>query len=232
MARKKVLLFVVEGPTEELALGLILTRLFSAQNEVRFEIMHGDITTQWGIGGRVSSDDAAFNVGERLRKSVIDYLGQTSPRLSWRDLGAIVQITDTDSAFVPDEEVSCDEGHRGDILDRNHMKQKSVRRLLGRSSLTYQKRSVPYALYYFSRNMEHALSNREGECSEGEKVDLARAFRQRYKDDLQGFLDFLDTLLPSRAFAETWEHVFEGANSRKRCSNLRLALPDAGSGLN
>lgn len=125
------MLFVVEGPTEELALGLILTRLFSAQNEVRFEIMHGDITTQWGIGGRGSSDDAAFNVGERLRKSVIDYLGQASPRLSWRDLGAIIQITDTDSAFVPDEEVSCDEGHRDDILDRNHMKQKSVRRLLG-----------------------------------------------------------------------------------------------------
>lgn len=76
--------------------------------------------------------------------------------------------------------------------------------------------------------MEHALSNREGECSEREKVDLARAFRRRYKDDLQGFLGFLDTLLPSRIFAETWEHVFEGVNSRKRCSNLRLALPDAG----
>lgn len=64
------------------------------------------------------------------------------------------------------------------------------------------------------------------------EIGLARAFRQRYVDDLQGFLDFLDTLPPSRAFAETWEYVFEGANSRKRCSNLRLALPDAGSGLN
>ena len=80
----------------------------------------------------------------------------------------------------------------------------------------------------FLGNMKHALSNREGECSEREKVNLARAFRQRYKDDLQGFLDFLDTLLPSRVFAETWKYVFEGANSRKRCSNLRLALSDAG----
>lgn len=95
--------------------------------------------------------------------------------------------------------------------------------------MTYEKHSAPCALYYFPRNMGHALSNREGECSEGEKVDLARAFRRRYKDDLQGFLDFLDTLLPSRAFAETWEYVvFEDTNSRKRCSNLRLALLEGG----
>lgn len=41
---KKVVLFLVEGVSEETALGLPMKNYFET-NEVRFEVVHGDITT-------------------------------------------------------------------------------------------------------------------------------------------------------------------------------------------
>lgn len=44
MARKKIVLVIVEGPSDDSALGVILNRLFD-KNKVHIEIMYGDITT-------------------------------------------------------------------------------------------------------------------------------------------------------------------------------------------
>lgn len=48
MARKKIVLVLVEGPSEDTALGVILNRLFD-KNKVHIEIMHGDITADYSI---------------------------------------------------------------------------------------------------------------------------------------------------------------------------------------
>ena len=45
---KKVVLFLVEGVSEETALGLPMKNYFET-NEVRFEVVHGDITTMDGV---------------------------------------------------------------------------------------------------------------------------------------------------------------------------------------
>lgn len=47
MKRKKVVLVIVEGPSDEEALGAILSRYFD-ENEVRVYVCHGDITTEKG----------------------------------------------------------------------------------------------------------------------------------------------------------------------------------------
>lgn len=39
------LIFIVEGPTEEAALAQILSRIFST-SQIKFEIVHGDITIE------------------------------------------------------------------------------------------------------------------------------------------------------------------------------------------
>ena len=43
MTEKKVIAFIVEGSSEEAALGTIMKEHFSS-NEVRFVVVHGDIT--------------------------------------------------------------------------------------------------------------------------------------------------------------------------------------------
>ncbi len=43
MSEKKVVVFIVEGPSDEAALGTIMKEFFSS-NEVQFIVVHGDIT--------------------------------------------------------------------------------------------------------------------------------------------------------------------------------------------
>ena len=45
MAEKKVIAFIVEGASDEAALGTIMKEYFS-DNEVRFVVIRGDITTR------------------------------------------------------------------------------------------------------------------------------------------------------------------------------------------
>ena len=45
MARKKIVFVIVEGPSDDSALGVILSRLYD-KNTVHVEITHGDITSE------------------------------------------------------------------------------------------------------------------------------------------------------------------------------------------
>lgn len=45
MSEKKVIVFIVEGPSDEASLGTIMKEYFSG-NEVQFLVVHGDITLE------------------------------------------------------------------------------------------------------------------------------------------------------------------------------------------
>ena len=45
MAKKKVMLFIVEGPTDETSLSTVLNRIFSSST-VKFQVVHGDVLTR------------------------------------------------------------------------------------------------------------------------------------------------------------------------------------------
>lgn len=91
---KKVLVFVVEGPTEETALAEVLERVF-LDDHVYFDVVHGDLTL--AKGGKK-------DVRERARDEVLSQMG-SNKGYGWNDLKRIVQICDADGAFVPDEDV-------------------------------------------------------------------------------------------------------------------------------
>ena len=44
MARKKIVFVIVEGPSDDTALGVLFTKIFD-DNHVHVEITHGDITS-------------------------------------------------------------------------------------------------------------------------------------------------------------------------------------------
>lgn len=231
---KKVLLFVVEGATEETALASIMENIFSTKR-IFFDIAHGDITVQ-GSGGKKPR--------ERVRDLVLAQINKNKS-YGWNDLERIVQISDTDGAFVLDERVLLASGagleYREDailspnpegIRARNKEKAESMRQLSRIHSLTYRGKSVPYALYYFSRNMEHALHGKAETLSDRTKIELANGLRRRYANDPSGFRDLVtsaEVLVPGD-FRQTWDYLESGARSLERGSNIALAINDSDAG--
>lgn len=89
MSEKKVVVVIVEGPSDENAIGGILKDYFSSE-EVQFAVVHGDITSNdsTSIDNVVSKIDSLIN-GIR---SKYGYL--------WTDFVRIIHIADTDGAFT------------------------------------------------------------------------------------------------------------------------------------
>ena len=51
MARKKIVLVIVEGPSDEVALGMALSQVYD-KDFIYVHIMHGDITTRRGVSSK------------------------------------------------------------------------------------------------------------------------------------------------------------------------------------
>lgn len=63
MAKKKIMLFIVEGPTDETALSTVLNRIFSSES-VKFQVVHGDVLTQ----DFVAPDKIVAAVNEQIKQ--------------------------------------------------------------------------------------------------------------------------------------------------------------------
>ena len=68
MNEKKVVVFIVEGPSDEAALGSIFKEFFSG-NEVRFVVVYGDIT----LKDYVSENNILIKINEQIEKIKVKY---------------------------------------------------------------------------------------------------------------------------------------------------------------
>ena len=91
---KKVVLVIVEGPSDEEALGAILSRYFD-ENEVRVYVRRGDITTEKG--------NKCSNIIKKVNECVKQHMALYSLRRT--DYKEIIQVADLDGAFVPDSAI-------------------------------------------------------------------------------------------------------------------------------
>lgn len=102
MARKKIVFIIVEGPSDDAALGVMFTRLYDT-NLVRIEITHGDITTR----DYAESENIASRIGNLVKRYA------TANHFKASDFQEIIHIVDTDGSFVPEtaieEDLSCTE---------------------------------------------------------------------------------------------------------------------------
>lgn len=88
---KKIILLLVEGPTDEDALALIYSRLVR-EHDLEFDVLHTDITA--------GEDMTAKYIEERIGREIVDYL-RKNPFIKKGDILKVVQIIDTDGAFIP-----------------------------------------------------------------------------------------------------------------------------------
>lgn len=236
MTSPKIVLFIVEGRTDELALGRVLSKLVgdSSGCGVKFGITRGDITSSYVFGEEPSSS----TIKKRVQSTVRLFLERD--KLSWSDLGSIILITDTDGAFVEDAFVwfnqekpslryftdHIETGNVDSLRRRNKCKSSCLKVLVSTFFMTYAKRRVPFRVAYMSRNLEHALSDYSQEASTEKKVELARRFADNYGLNTSEFLELLAEIAPPGTYQDSWNFISEQSNSLKRGSNMKQVLDE------
>lgn len=221
---KKVIIFIVEGPSDEGAIGSIVKEYFSS-SEVKFHVIHGDITAR----GSVNSD----TIIKRINDCMEDV--KTKYRYTDEDILKVIHLSDLDGAFVTAENViqkksgptvyytdHIETSNVGSLIKRNQLKSE----LLYKLSATGKINEVPYRIYYMSCNLEHVLFNELREFSSEEKWEYSDTFAERFEGKPEEFIEFLgkNQVAVYGTYKETWDFIQEGENSLNRFTNFQLAF--------
>lgn len=221
---KEVVLVIVEGPSDEEALGAILSRYFD-ENEVRVYVRRGDITTEKG--------NKCSNIISKVNECVKQHMALYSLRRT--DYKEIIQVADMDGAFIPDDAIVEDKdaykpiysekeihtNHPEGIMKRNAQKRENMNRLITTSAIG----KIPYHIYYMSSNLDHVLYNKLNSTND-EKENDAHNFAEKYKDDLNGFKAFIreSDFSVIKDFMDSWDYIKQGNHSLERHTNFGLCL--------
>lgn len=223
---KRVILFIVEGATDEDTLNPILKKIYN-DTTLRFHIVRGDITTEPGTTSR----NVVTKVYECVKEEKEKY------RFKLSDVVKIVHIIDTDGSFVSKEKVVFEDRDRIEYTtseiktyDVEYIRRKNEQKsdVVSRLRATGKINSIPYEIYYMSRNLEHVLHNVSDDLTTDEKIELADAFVDEYENNIEGFIEFISksSFSVQGNFNETWEFIYDGVNSLNRYSNIHLMLKE------
>lgn len=219
---KKVVLFIVEGKSEEASFDGILSKLVD-NAEVKFQLIHGDLTTKKNASpGTILRD---------INKEVTDFLDKT--RLKRSDLSRIIHLVDMDGCFISDQFISTGSvvetqytlseiitSNTDGIKKRNEQKSAILRCL----STTHSQSGTPYSVFYFSCNLEHVLHNILATLSDAEKKTLSDTFSDRFWDNSEDFIEFISDPLYAvpGEYTDTWQFIAQNKNSLNRYCNFHL----------
>ena len=219
--KKGVVLFIVEGISDKIALGLLLSRLVCSDN-TQFAVMHGDCLNR---------------SVERAVAAIVECVKATMQKYSYKrsDFVQIIHIVDTDGSFIPDNKVigrqksgveyftdKIETGELSETLSRHHRRRAAAEYL----SKTDRISRIPYDIYFMSRNLEHVTQGEEGHVASGHKVSFAESFADRFSDDPYGFMELLykENVAAKGDYDASWREIMQGTNSLKRKSNINFFL--------
>lgn len=222
MNEKKVVAFIVEGPSDEAALGTIMKEYFSS-DEIRFVVVHGDIT----LKDYVSPDNILLKINEQIAGIKSKY------RYFQEDFIKIIHIVDMDGVYISDtdvkeaavESVQYYEDHIetknvNKIIQRNKQKQEILYKL----RKTGKVNGIPYRIYFNSCNLEHVLYQELKDFTDEEKQMLSDDFADKYDGKVDEFIEFIsnpNVAVPG-TYQKTWDYIEKDKNSLKRYSNMYL----------
>ena len=226
LASKKVILIIVEGPSDESALGVIFNKIYDP-NKTFVHTIHGDLTTQT----KVHTGNIVIKLGNEVRNFAQKNF------LQLKDFIEIIHIVDTDGVYIPDSSIIEDSNalrtfysencittnNIDNIILRNSQKRQNLNKLIATNHI----RNIPYNVYYMSCNLDHALYGSLNLTDE-EKESQAHDFALRYQDNIPEFRNFISNsdfsvMLPYR---ESWNFIKADSESLKRHTNLGLCLPE------
>ena len=221
MSEKKVVAVIVEGPSDENAIGGILKEFFSSE-EVQFAVVHGDITSDNGT----TKENAVSKIGA-LIETIRSRYGY-----NWRDFVRIIHIADTDWAFAQNciketevENIRYYEDHI-EYFDIEEVKKRNMHKseIMFKLYTTGKIRNIQYRLYFNSCNLEHVLYNELKDFSDDEKEILSDEFAEKYEGKVLEFIEFISdkSFAVDGTYRETWKYIEKDMNSLQRHSNMHL----------
>lgn len=233
VAKKKVIIVIVEGPSDEEALSYNLQKMYATLNkDVIFKVVHCDLTTE-----EVSKKGIAVLVGDVI-KNVL-----TKQKWKPSDVYAVFQITDTDGAYVPDSSIEEDSSckkivykengivcqNKEGVIRRNKLKSRNINTLCKKSYFLIKTVKIPYKIVYMSSCLEHVLFDKVN-CTDLEKEKLAELFDLSCSDNQDLFYKFFteEEFVVDGGYAETWSYIKQGNRSLQRFTNLRFLFPSLG----
>ncbi|WP_028828668.1 hypothetical protein [Proteocatella sphenisci] len=221
MKTKKVMLFIVEGITDKISLGEIISKLIKNQ-EVRFYIINGDVTSDGATNQKNAVDKMASRISRYCKNN---FLKRT-------DISQIVHLVDSDGAYIDDKHIERVKAG-GLKYTTKHIYAKSVKFVQERNE---KKREIldvlcdqptilgiKYNVYYFSCNLEHVLHG-DIDMPDRKKRIQAEEFADMFYKREQEFIEFINN--PEFAvkgnYQQTWDFVKQDRNSLNRYSNFHL----------
>ena len=225
MKGRKVVLFIVEGPSDQSALSVVLSRVFD-QNEVFVYVVHGDVTAAHGA----SPQNIIAKVGAFIKEHMSRY------RLRKVDMLKVIHLMDTDGAYIPDEAVAeiptaretvynpsqIIAPNRHAILERNEQKRSNMDKLASVQDIA----GIRYQAVYMSCNLDHVLYNKLNSRNEDKRRDSIE-FARKYRQDIEGFISFVteSDFSVNGSSAETWSFIRQGLRSIERHTNIGICFP-------
>ena len=225
MKSKKVVLFIVEGPSDQSALSVVLSKVFN-QDEVYVYVVHGDVTAEYGVTPQ--------NIVRKVHAFIKDHMN--TYRLRKADMLQVVHLMDTDGAYSPDDIVTevatvtrtiynpgqIIAANRQQIIDRNKQKRANMDRLALEPSIA----GIPYLAIYMSCNLDHVLYNKLNSDDSDKRRDSI-AFARKYRNDIEAFISFIteSDFSVTGDRKETWDYIRQDRNSIYRHTNLGICFP-------
>lgn len=195
-----------------------------SNKRISFQITYGDITSQNGV--------RTTNIITKITGFITKFL--QSSYFKKKDILKIVQLVDTDGAFVDESAVvykDCDKLHYTPtnietnnveaILARNEIKSRLLQKISTRDSIF----NIPYQVYFFSSNLEHVLHGIQNPSND-EKMELAEKFNDEYDSKPKKFIDFINSkeLAVPGNYTDSWNFIMQDLHSLNRFSNFHLFL--------
>ena len=227
MVLKQIVLVIVEGPSDEQALALALSKIFDP-DQIKVEVLHYDITADY------FSESA--NIINKVNDVIKSYLNNNK-YIKKKDIKQIIHIIDTDGAFISDEHIIEDKtvsrvqyctehiitNNKKNIELRNKRKRQNMIRLMSTHAIT----QIPYAVYYMSCNLDHVLYNKLN-SSDDMKENDAFSFARKYRNDPNGFRKFIceSEFSVHGTYKDSWNFIQKERYSLERYTNLGLCFPE------
>lgn len=242
--RKKVVLFLVEGQSEIMALAEEIEKLYDDVNTVSYFQMPyfedgnkegGDITTRSYVN--------ASNIESKIIQIFLkgQYGAFKKNKICVDDIEEIIHIVDTDGIYIPDDcimEKNTDRGgfvyetnkicvpDKDRAIDRNKRKRNVIDKLVSLDHIFVDNKKVKYSVYFFSCNLDHYLYDKRNLMGY-EKIAMAKRFSDMCIDDSQYFIDIMCNLInvpKMTSYKKSWEYIKKGIHSLERGSNLGVLI--------
>lgn len=242
--KSKVILFIVEGFTDEKMLNIPLSQLFVEYNkDIIIDFVKqkpkgnniaggGDITSAFGV--------TPENIEHKLCTQIIDE-GLISGKKCYysSEVIQINQIVDLDGAYIPNENIIEDlskfhpfyaetcilTAYKSKIEDRNKRKRENLNKLISLNSIKVDSHTIPYKIYFFSSNIDHYIHG-NANLTQTEKMRKATNFSDNCIFDLKPFLDKIcdRTEALNMGYIESWNFIREGNESLHPHTNLNILI--------